>query len=379
MENIPPQEVFAPWDDPQAKPLIALHNVTKRFGKTAAVDAVDLEIYERECFALLGPSGCGKTTLLRILAGFETPTEGAIKFAGRDLVPIPPNRREVNMMFQSYALFPHLSVRDNIAFGLRRSDMPKSLVRSRVEEMLRLTRLEELAHRMPHRISGGQQQRVALARSLARAPKLLLLDEPLSALDRKLRQETLLELMDIHQRTGTTFVIVTHDREEAMTIASRIAVMDRGKIVQVDTPNGIYEFPNSVNVADFIGEANIIEGSAGVPDESGVSVNWAEGRDVLTGPPHGLLSDGQRCALVIRPEKITVSGGRPEGAGNAVEGKVLDVVYLGNISTYRVELPTGHVIRAEIANTERNSQRGHTCGDTVWLSWSDSAGIVLPT
>jgi len=220
---------------------------------------------------------------------------------------------------------------------------------------------------------------VALARSLARAPKLLLLDEPLSALDRKLRQETLLELMDIHERTGTTFVIVTHDREEAMTIASRIAVMDRGRIVQVDTPGGIYEFPNSINVADFIGQANIIEGTAGVPNDSGVSVNWAEGRDVLTGSPHGRLSDGQRCALVIRPERIAVSGVRPESAGNAVQGKVLDVVYLGNISTYRVELPTGHVIRAEIANTERNSRHGHTCGDTVWLSWSDSAGIVLPT
>ena len=241
--------------------MITFKNVTKRFGDFTAIDALDLNIYAQEFFALLGPSGCGKTTLMRMLAGFETATEGIIELAGQNIAPIPPNKREVNMMFQSYALFPHLSVWENIAFGLKRSAMPKDQIGDRVQEMLRLTRLEKFAGRKPHQISGGQRQRVALARSLAKAPKLLLLDEPLGALDAKLRQDTQFELMDIQETTGTTFVIVTHDQEEAMTVASRVAVMDHGKLIQVDTPDRIYENPNSLYVADFIGDVNIIEGT----------------------------------------------------------------------------------------------------------------------
>ena len=251
-----PTNVFAPWNDPNAKPLIQFKNVTKRFGDFTAVDDLTIDIYEREFFALLGPSGCGKTTLMRMLAGFESPTEGSILLGGQDIVPVPPNKRPVNMMFQSYALFPHLTVWDNIAFGLRRDGLGKDAINDRVKEMLRLTRLDKFAKRKPHQISGGQRQRVALARSLAKAPKLLLLDEPLGALDKKLRNETQFELMDIQEKTGTTFVIVTHDQEEAMTVASRVAVMDHGKMVQVDTPAGIYEAPNSVYVADFIGDVN---------------------------------------------------------------------------------------------------------------------------
>ena len=379
MATMPANEDFAPWDDPSARALITFRNVTKRFGRFTAIDAIDLAIYEREFFALLGPSGCGKTTLMRMLAGFETPTEGAIELAGRDIVPVPPNRREVNMMFQSYALFPHLSVWDNIAFGLRRSAMGRADIAARVEEMLRLTRLEPFARRKPHQISGGQRQRVALARSLAKAPKLLLLDEPLGALDKKLRQETQFELMDIQEKTGTTFVIVTHDQEEAMTVASRVAVMDHGRIVQVDTPARIYESPNSVYVADFIGDVNIIEGTAGASsDGPTLAVHWAEGQQALTGPARTPLAGGQRCALAIRPEKITISGDRPGGMHNVVQGKVLDIAYLGNVSTYHVELPTGHVLKAQTANTRRIARRSHTWDDTVWLSWSDTASVVLP-
>ena len=230
---------FAPWENADEKPLIEFQNVTKRFGDFTAIDNLNLQIYEREFFALLGPSGCGKTTLMRMLAGFETPTEGTILLGGQDMAPIPPNKRSTNMMFQSYALFPHLSVADNIAFGLKRDGMPKADIDARVDEMIRLVQLGQFAKRKPHQISGGQRQRVALARSLAKAPKLLLLDEPLGALDKKLRQETQFELMDIQEKTGTTFVIVTHDQEEAMTVASRVAVMDHGKLIQVDTPDEI--------------------------------------------------------------------------------------------------------------------------------------------
>ena len=234
-------KVFSPWDNPKEKPLIQIQGVTKRFGDFTAVDDVTLDIYRREFFALLGPSGCGKTTLMRMLAGFEAPTKGKIIIDGQDMAGVPPNKRAVNMMFQSYALFPHLSVWENIAFGLRRDKMAKYKIEARVEEMLKLTQRQQFARRKPHQISGGQRQRVALARSLAKAPKLLLLDEPLGALDKKLRQETQFELMDIQEKTGTTFVIVTHDQEEAMTVASRVAVMNHGRMIQIDTPSRIYE------------------------------------------------------------------------------------------------------------------------------------------
>ena len=300
----PNTTVFAPWTDPDAVPLIRFRNVTKRFGDFTAIDDLTLDIYEREFFALLGPSGCGKTTMMRMLAGFENPTEGRIEIGGQDMANVPPNLRAVNMMFQSYALFPHLSVYDNIAFGLKRSDMPKEQIPDRVNEMLRLTRLERFAKRKPHQISGGQRQRVALARSLAKAPKLLLLDEPLGALDKKLREETQFELMDIQEKTGTTFVIVTHDQEEAMTVASRVAVMDAGVIKQVDTPPAIYETPNSVYVADFIGDVNLIEGTAAKTGEHAYEITYAEGVDPIkvTECEHE-IAEGPRSPLRSGPRR----------------------------------------------------------------------------
>ncbi len=376
MTNSKPGTRFAPWEDPNETPLITFRGVTKRWGDFTAIDNLDLDIYTREFYALLGPSGCGKTTLMRMLAGFETPTEGTITLGGQDIAGVPPNKRPVNMMFQSYALFPHLSVWDNIAFGLKRSDMPKDQIGDRVKEMLRLTRLEQFARRKPHQISGGQRQRVALARSLAKAPKLLLLDEPLGALDAKLRQDTQFELMDIQEKTGTTFVIVTHDQEEAMTVASRVAVMDNGRIMQVDTPDRIYESPNSVYVADFIGDVNIIQGTA-TPDGESIKVSWAEGQPDLTGPANGGIDKGATCYMAIRPEKVAISSEKPADRSNVLRGKVLDIAYLGNISTYHVELPDGKVIKAQTANTRRIGRREFTWDDEVYLSWTDTASVVL--
>ena len=369
--------VFAPWDDPKEKPLIRFQNVTKKFGEFTAIDDITLDIFQREFFALLGPSGCGKTTLMRMLAGFETPSKGQILLDGVDQAPIPPNRRATNMMFQSYALFPHLSVWDNIAFGLRRSDMAKDQIPPRVEEMLRLTRLERFAKRKPHQISGGQRQRVALARSLAKAPKLLLLDEPLGALDKKLRQETQFELMDIQETTGTTFVIVTHDQEEAMTVASRVAVMDEGQIIQVATPDRIYETPNSVYVADFIGDVNIIEGAVRGQDGEKAQIVWAEGQPPINATTAAPVSAGQKVHFAIRPEKVAIATEKPEGRANVIAGKVHDIAYLGNISTYKVEVAGGKMVKAQVANERRLARRNITWDDEVWLSFTDTAGVVL--
>ena len=368
---------FAPWADPAASPLIEFRNVTKKFGEFTAIDNLSLTIYPREFFALLGPSGCGKTTMMRMLAGFETPTAGTILLDGEDISPIPPNQRPVNMMFQSYALFPHLSVWENIAFGLKRERMPKAEIAARVDEMLRLTRLEALARRKPHQISGGQRQRVALARSLAKAPKLLLLDEPLAALDKKLRQETQFELMEIQEKTGTTFVIVTHDQEEAMTVASRVAVMDHGRLVQVATPAEIYEAPNSVYVADFIGDVNIIAGNARPAGEGLLEIDWAEGQaPIVAEPPEGEEIRGN-VHFAIRPEKVTVSAEKPEDLRNLYQGKVLDIAYLGNVSTYHVQLGDGRVIKAQTANRRRIARRDISWDDTVWIGFTETAGIVL--
>ncbi|MEX0283412.1 MAG: ABC transporter ATP-binding protein [Paracoccaceae bacterium] len=369
-------DVFAPWNDPAAKPLIRFQNVTKRFGSFVAIDDLTLDIFEREFFALLGPSGCGKTTMMRMLAGFEQASEGRIELAGQDIDGVPPNKRAVNMMFQSYALFPHLSVWENIAFGLKRDRLAKGEIDARVDEMLKLTRLEQFARRKPHQISGGQRQRVALARSLAKAPKLLLLDEPLGALDKKLRQDTQFELMDIQEKTGTTFVIVTHDQEEAMTVASRVAVMDHGRIIQVATPEDIYEGPNSVYVADFIGDVNLIKGQARATGEGRYALDWVAGQPAFQAASERPISDGQPCYLAVRPEKVAISQDRPD-ADNAVEGKVLDIAYLGNISTYHVELPSGEVIKAQTANTRRIARCNFTWEDTVWLSWTATAGVLL--
>jgi putrescine transport system ATP-binding protein len=370
------QTVFEPWNDPDAKPLIQFKGVTKRFGDFTAIDNQTFDIYEREFFALLGPSGCGKTTMMRMLAGFEAPTEGTILLGGQDIAPIPPNKRAVNMMFQSYALFPHLSVWDNIAFGLKRDRMSKDAIAARVEEMLKLTRLTQFARRKPHQISGGQRQRVALARSLAKAPKLLLLDEPLGALDAKLRQATQFELMDIQEKTGTTFVIVTHDQEEAMTVASRVAVMDNGRIVQADTPARIYENPTTTYVADFIGDVTIITGRATRSGE-GYEVSYAEGAAPIYSAFDIDLAEGETCHIALRPEKVAISAERPEGRRNAVQGKIIDIAYLGNLSTYHVEIAGGRMVKAQTANTRRLSRRDFTWEDTVWLSWTDTAAVLL--
>ena len=372
-------EVFAPWDDPDAAPLIRFQNVTKRFGTFTAIDDLTLDIYGQEFFALLGPSGCGKTTMMRMLAGFDDPSEGRIELAGQDIGGVPPNKRAVNMMFQSYALFPHLSVWDNIAFGLKREGMAGDALAARVEEMLALTRLGKFARRKPHQISGGQRQRVALARSLAKAPKLLLLDEPLGALDKKLRQDTQFELMDIQEKTGTTFVIVTHDQEEAMTVASRIAVMDEGRIIQVATPDRIYEAPNSVYVADFIGDVNILEGAVGAAEAGLFGLLFAEGQAPVYAESDVDFNDGQTAHLAIRPEKVAIHTEQPEGVSNLLKGKVLDIAYLGNLSTYHVELPGGQVIKAQTANTRRLSRRDITWDDEVWVSWTNTAGVLLPS
>lgn len=368
---------FAPWEDAQATPLIRFQNVTKRFGDFTAIDNLTIDIYEREFFALLGPSGCGKTTMMRMLGGFETQTEGTILIDGQDVAPIPPNKRAVNMMFQSYALFPHLSVAENIAFGLKRDKMPKDQIAARVDEMLNLVQLGKFASRKPHQISGGQRQRVALARSLAKAPKLLLLDEPLGALDKKLRQDTQFELMDIQEQTGTTFVIVTHDQEEAMTVASRIAVMDHGKIIQVDTPAKIYEEPGSVYVADFIGDVNLIEGNVTTSGDDHATISWADGQQDLIGIAHDAIPAGTRATLAIRPEKVNIATERPADMTNIIHGKVHDIAYLGNMSTYVIQTPTGQLIKAQAANTRRIRRRAITWDQDVWLSFTDTAGVVL--
>ncbi len=368
------ETAFHPWEDPDATPLIRIEGVSKHFGEFTAIDDVSLSICGREFFALLGPSGCGKTTLMRMLAGFETPSAGRITIDGVDMAGVPPNKRAVNMMFQSYALFPHLSVWDNIAFGLKRDGLSKDRIGARVEEMLKLTQLGKLAKRKPHQLSGGQRQRVALARAMAKGPKLLLLDEPLGALDKKLRQETQFELMDIQEKTGTTFVIVTHDQEEAMTVASRVAVMDQGRFMQVDTPDRIYEAPNSVYVADFIGDVNLIRARVRQLGEA-VMLDWAEGKRLFA-KPAGDLSVGQEVTLAVRPEKIAISREVPE-APNRMKGRILDIGYLGNLSTYHVEMPEGLVIKCEIGNRSRLSRRDFTWEDEVWLSWTDTAGLVL--
>ncbi|MEO1700979.1 MAG: ABC transporter ATP-binding protein [Pseudomonadota bacterium] len=367
---------FAPWDDPAAKPYISFENVTKRFGDFTAVNDLTLLVYEREFFSLLGPSGCGKTTLLRMLAGFEEPTSGQILLDGQDLAGVAPHKRPVNMMFQSYALFPHMNVRDNIAFGLRRDKMPEKGVAERVGEMLKLTKLEEFAHRKPHQLSGGQRQRVALARSVAKRPKLLLLDEPLGALDKKLREETQFELMDLQQELGLTFMIVTHDQEEAMTMSDRIAVMDKGIIEQVGTPAEIYEAPNSRYVADFIGSVNMFEGNVGSTSKGAVTLAGVDGFKIKAATDAALSKDRQAW-FAVRPEKVKVARKKPAGTTNAVEGEVWDIAYLGDMTILNVKLESGKIVKASMVNASRISDDPIGYEERVWLSFAPDSGILL--
>jgi putrescine transport system ATP-binding protein len=375
-----PQSGFAPWKDPSKTPIIRFENVTKRFGDFVAVDNITLDIYEREFFALLGPSGCGKTTLLRMLAGFEKPTEGRVIVDGRDITDLAPyERSNINMMFQSYALFPHMTVERNVGFGLRQEGMPADQIKQRVDEAMALVELGKFAHRKPHQLSGGQQQRVALARAIAKKPRIMLLDEPLGALDKKLRNQAQFELMRIQEQTGTTFVIVTHDQEEAMTVASRIAVMNHGRLEQVSTPGEIYEAPKSRYVAQFIGDVNIMEGKVvALPGDGTVDITPAsgDGRIFKAIACEG-LSIGQTVWLSVRPEKFRISLDQPQSAVNVVKGRVDDVGYLGSISHYHVHTEAGNRVTALRANSSHSVERAISWDDTVWLEWPVDASVLL--
>ena len=347
-----------PQGDTDDIPLLRIEAVVKKFGGVRAVDRLSLDIRAGEFFALLGPSGCGKTTLLRMLAGFETPDQGRILLGGKDIAPVLPHQRPVNMMFQNYALFPHLSVRENIAFGLKRMGMPRGEINRRVAEMVSLVKLDGLEKRKPDQLSGGQKQRVALARSLARRPRVLLLDEPLAALDKKLRESTQLELMEVQRRLGMTFIIVTHDQEEAMTVADRIGVMDAGRLEQVATPRQLYESPRSRWVAEFIGEVNIFEGQAQSGEAGRLTVSTRDAGTIVVAQPSEPIGKNIVC-VAIRPEKIKLSRRGPaSGALNAnainrVEGVVTEVSYLGGITGYKIKLDSGAVLRSSMTNTTR--------------------------
>jgi len=326
-----------PWLDAGAEPFIKVVGVTKKFGTFVAVDSVDLNIYQGELFSLLGGSGCGKTTLLRMLAGFEEPSEGKIFIDGVDMAGIPPYERPVNMMFQSYALFPHMTVEKNVGYGLRRDGVPGNEIKTRVEEMLEMVELGQFAKRKPHQLSGGQRQRVALARALVKRPKVLLLDEPLGALDKRLREQTQFELMDLQYRLGITFVVVTHDQEEAMTLSTRIAVMNEGEFVQIGTPTEIYEYPENRFVANFIGSANMFEGRVTDNGRDHVSVK-CHGIDTDFYIDHGMsIKEGASVWIAVRPEKVKISKQAPdEMKYNFLKGKVNDIGYMGNHSIFRV-------------------------------------------
>jgi putrescine transport system ATP-binding protein len=356
---------------------VRIEHVTRKFGDFIAVNNVSLTIGRGEIFCLLGGSGCGKTTLLRMLAGFETPTSGSIFIDGEDMADIPPYERPANMMFQSYALFPHMTVAKNVAFGLEQEGLGRAETDKRVGEMLELVKMSAYAGRKPHQLSGGQRQRVALARSLVKRPKLMLLDEPLGALDKKLREQTQFELLGIQERLGVTFIVVTHDQEEAMTLATRIGVMNRGEIVQVGTPTDVYEYPNSRFVADFIGSVNMFEGRL-VEDESDhVRIASAElGGTVYV--DHGISAAPEATVwTAIRPEKINIDRERPAGEDNIVRGVVKEIAYMGDISVFLVRIDSGRMVRVSRPNIVRQAEDRISWDETVYLSWHASSPIVL--
>jgi putrescine transport system ATP-binding protein len=363
-------------------PLLSIDAVVKKFGVFRAVDRLSLDIRAGEFFALLGPSGCGKTTLLRMLAGFETPDEGRILLDGKDIAQVLPHQRPINMMFQNYALFPHLNVRDNIAFGLKRAGMPQSQIGTRVAELVALVKLDGLEQRKPDQLSGGQKQRVALARSLARRPKVLLLDEPLAALDKKLRESTQLELMELQRRLGMTFIIVTHDQEEAMTVASRIGVMDAGRLEQVATPRELYEAPTSRWIAEFVGDVNMFEGQIGSRDANRLAISTRDAGTIMVAEPRQPITKTV-VAVAIRPEKVKLSRRGPVSDAvnaqsiNRLEGVVTDVSYLGGITTYKVKLDSGAVLRSSMANTARIDIDAYNANQRVVAWFTPDDCVVL--
>ena len=367
-----------PWLDPDAKPQIVIENLSKSFGSFTAVDGINLRIYKGEMFALVGGSGCGKTTLLRMLAGFTDPSAGRIVIDDADMTSVAPHERPVNMMFQSYALFPHMSVRDNVGYGLRRLSLDHETKARRIHEALEMVQLGALAKRKPHQLSGGQRQRVALARALIRRPKVLLLDEPLSALDKKLREQTQFELMNIQSQVGITFVIVTHDQDEAMALSTRIAVMNRGQVAQVGTPSEIYEFPQSRFVADFIGTTNLFEGTISGREPGHLIIRSAEAGCDLIVDELARFGSGQRVWVALRPEKIRLSK-QPvtDSRVNQIKGSVWELGYLGNRSTYRIKTQTGKLVTVFAQNDRRTSEWSIDWSDEVYLSWSANCAVVL--
>ncbi|MCL1037018.1 polyamine ABC transporter ATP-binding protein [Shewanella corallii] len=359
--------------------LLRIERVSKIFDDVRAVDEVSLTIERGEIFALLGGSGSGKTTLLRMLAGFEIPSEGRIFLDGQDITDLPPYERPINMMFQSYALFPHMTVEQNIAFGLKQDKLPKAEIAERVAEMLKLVRMEKYAKRKPHQLSGGQRQRVALARSLAKRPKLLLLDEPMGALDKKLRTQMQLEVVEILERVGVTCVMVTHDQEEAMTMAGRMSIMSEGWVIQTGTPMDIYEAPNSRMVAEFIGSVNLFEGEI-VEDKADHAIIQSATLSQQFCIGHGIATniEDKHCWLAVRPEKTIISRNKPEQEYNWAAGTVHDIAYLGGISVYYIKLENGQIVQCSMTNRERGADHP-TWDDSVYISWEATSGVVLRT
>ncbi len=361
----------------ERQPFIEIKNVTKKFGDFVAVDDLSLDIYQSELFCLLGGSGSGKSTLLRMLAGFENPTHGQIVIDGVDMTDIPPWKRSINMMFQSYALFPHLTVESNIAFGLKREGVAAREIKARVQDMIDLVQLNKFAKRKPAQLSGGQRQRVALARALIKRPKVLLLDEPLGALDKKLREETQFELINIQESLGVTFVVVTHDQEEAMTLASRMAVMHEGEIQQLGLPHEVYEFPTNRFVAEFIGSVNMFEGHVVEDEPDYVMIASKEAGSHLY-VSHGIsCSPNQNVSVAIRPEKILMSHNKPEHDYNCCPGVVEDIAYMGNMSVFKIRLDSGKTVRITRFNRERSEDEYFTWHDKVFLTWGPTSCVVL--